>query len=88
MRHFCKLLSKLNLNDCKLDYEELLNPLDIVLVKDCEVVKISFLLLRLLGENVAVVSVSSLDFARSGKRKALFGTGVRFKLCHCVKMFN
>ena len=48
-------------------------------------VKIAFLLLGLLGENVAVISVSSLDFARSGKREALFGTGVRFKLWHFTK---
>ena len=45
-------------------------------------VEISLLLLGLLGENVAVISVSSLDFSRSGKRKALFGTGVGFKLWH------
>ena len=64
----------------KLFYTTLVN-----LVEDCEVVKIPFLLLGLLGENVAVVSVSSLDFARSGKRKALFGTGVGLKLCH---LFN
>jgi hypothetical protein len=29
-----------------------------------------------------VVSVLSLDLSRSGKRKALFGTGVGFELCH------
>ena len=46
-------------------------------------VEISLLLLGLLGENVAVISVLSLDFSRSGKREALFGTGVGFKLCHC-----
>ena len=45
-------------------------------------VEISLLLLGLLGENVAVISVSSLNFSRSGKREALFGTGIGFKLCH------
>ena len=45
-------------------------------------IKIPFLLLGLLGEDVAVVSVLPLDFARPGKRKALFGTGDGFKLCH------
>ena len=49
-------------------------------------VKIPFLLLCLLGENVAVISVSSLDLARSGKRKALFGTGVGLKLWHRLKI--
>ena len=46
-------------------------------------VEVSFALLGLLGEDVAVVSVLPLDFSRSGKREALFGTGVGFKLCHC-----
>ncbi len=65
------------LKDKKLFYTTLVN-----LVKDCEVVKIPFLLLGLLGENVAVISMSSLDFSRSGKRKALFCTGIGLKLCH------
>ena len=69
----------------ELENEKLLYTTLVDLVEDCEVVQIPFLLLGLLGENVAVVSVSSLDFARSGKRKALFGTGVGLKLCH---LFN
>ena len=60
----------------KLDYKKLFYPLHIILVDESEVIKIPFLLLGLLGENVAVISVLSLDFARSGKREALFGTGV------------
>ncbi len=56
------------------------------MVNECEVIKISFLLLGLLGENVAVISVFSLDFSRSGKRETLFGTGVGFKLCHFTKV--
>ena len=51
-----------------------------------EVIKISFFLLGLLCENVAVISVFSLDFSRSGKRKTLFGTGVGFLLCHLFKL--
>lgn len=51
-----------------------------------EVIKISFLLLGLLCENVAMISVFSLDFPRSGKRKTLFGTGVGFLLCHLFKL--
>ena len=44
---------------------------DIHAVYDCYVVKVAFLLFGLLGENVAVISVSSLDLSRSGERKAL-----------------
>ena len=47
-------------------------------------IKIPFLLLGLLGEDVAVVSVLPLDFARPGKRETLFSTGVRFYLWHFV----
>ena len=45
-------------------------------------VEIPLLLLGLLRENVAVISVLSLDLSRSGKRETLFGTGVGLKLCH------
>lgn len=69
----------------KLEDEKFFNPLDIILVDKGEVVKIPFLLLGLLGENVAVISVFSLDFSRSGKREALFCTGVGLKLCHLFK---
>jgi len=47
-------------------------------------VQVTLALLGFLGEDVAVVSMLPLDFSRSGKREALFGTGDRFKLCHCV----
>jgi len=46
-------------------------------------VEISLLFLGLLREDVAVISMLPLDFSRSGKREALFGTGVGFELCHC-----
>lgn len=46
-------------------------------------VEVPFLLLGLLREDVAVISMLPLDLARTGKRKALFGTGVGLKLCHC-----
>jgi len=51
-------------------------------------IEISLALLGLLGEDVAVVSMLPLDFARSGKRETLFGTGVGFKLCHCFVNLN
>ena len=55
------------------------------LLDESEVVEIPLLLFGLLREDVAVISVLPLDLSRSGKREALFGTGVGFKLCHCVK---
>ena len=63
-----------NLQDQKLFYS-----LHVILVEDSEVIKISLTLLGLLGEDVAVVSVLPLDFSRSGKREALFGTGAGLK---------
>ena len=72
-----------NLQDQKLFYS-----LHVILVEDSEVIKISLTLLGLLGEDVAVVSVLPLDFSRSGKREALFGTGVGLKLCHCFNKLN
>ena len=44
--------------------------------------QISLLLFGLFGENVALVSVFSLDFSRSGKRETLFRTGVGLHLWH------
>ena len=48
-------------------------------------IQVAFLFLGLLGEDVAVISVLPLDLSRSGKRKALFGTGVGFQFSHCFK---
>lgn len=45
-------------------------------------IKVSLTFFGLLGEDVAMISVFPLNFSRSGKREALFGTGVGFKLCH------
>ena len=73
-----------------LENQQFLYPLLVGLGQDGEVVEIPLLLLGLLRENVAVVSVLSLDFSRSGKREALFGTGVGLKLCHFyfIKLLN
>ena len=38
---------------------------------DGDVAEVPFLLVGLLGENVAVISVSSLDFTGSGERETL-----------------
>ena len=55
------------------------------LLEESEVVEIPLALFGLLGEDVAVVSMLPLDFSRSGKREALFGTGDGLKLCNCFK---
>lgn len=68
----------------ELHYKKFFDSLLIYSVNECKMVEIPLLLLGLLGENVAVISVFSLDFSRSGKRETLFGTGVGFKLCHCT----
>lgn len=56
------------------------------LVNEIHVVKVAFLLLRLLRENVTMESVMSLDFTRSSKRKTLFRTGISLYFWHflCV----
>ena len=63
--------------------KELLYTAFVHLREDGEMVEVPFLLLGLLREDVAVVSVLPLDLSRSGKREALFGTGVGLKFCHC-----
>ena len=60
-----------------------MNPVEISLLDEGEVVKVSLAFLGFLGEDVAVVSMLPLDLSRSGKRETLFGTGVGLKLCHC-----
>ena len=47
--------------------------------------KVSFLLFRLLRQDVTVKSVLSLDFTRSGKSESFFSTGVSLDLWHLVK---
>ena len=46
--------------------------------------EVTFLLLRLLRENVAVESVLSLDLTRSGEGKTLLCTGISLYLRHFV----
>ena len=70
--------------ECGLEDQHFFDPLHIDVVDDGEMVEVSLLLLGLLREDVAVVSVLPLDLSRSGKREALFGTGVGFELCHLL----
>ena len=42
--------------------------------------KVTLLLFRFLSQNVTLERVFAFQFTRSGKREALFGTGVGLKL--------
>ena len=42
----------------------------------------TFLFLRLLSQDVALVSMFSLDLPRSGKGEPFFGTGISFNFWH------
>ena len=70
------LRSKFNLKYCcnclKLHTEKCLDSLLVYIGYETDVSQISLLLLGLLCENVALVSMLSLNFSRSGKRKTLF----------------
>lgn len=52
------------------------------LVDDVELHEVVLLLTRLLGQNVAVESMLSLQLTRSGKSKSLFGTGISLYFWH------
>ena len=63
--------------------KELLYTTLIHLVEDGEMVEIPLLLLGLLRENVAVVSVTSLNLTCTGERESLLRTGVCLYFWHC-----
>ena len=56
----------------KLHTQQSFDSLLVYVSYECNVSQISLLLLGLLCENVALVSMLSLNFSRSGKRKTLF----------------
>ena len=70
------LRSKFNLKYCcnclKLHTQQSFDSLLVYTCNEADVSQISLLLLGLLCENVALESVLSLNFSRSGKRKTLF----------------
>ena len=70
------LRSKFNLKYCcnclKLHTQQSFDSLLVYTCNEADVSQISLLLLGLLCENVAFVSMLSLNFSRSGKRKTLF----------------
>jgi len=56
----------------KLHTQQSFDSLLVYVSYECNVSQISLLLLGLLCENVALVSMLSLNFSRSGKRETLF----------------
>ena len=71
-----RLRSKFNLNNTcnllELHTQQSFDSLLVYIGNECNVSQISLLLLGLLCENVALESVLSLNFSRSGKRETLF----------------
>ncbi len=54
----------------------------VVAAHKSRMVEVALLCRFLLGEDVTVVSVLSLDFAGTGEREAFFGSGLSFHLRH------
>lgn len=50
------------------------------------IIQIAFLLRRLFGEDMAMVSVFPLDFSGAGEVEALLGSGICFHLWHFDKL--
>ena len=55
------------------------------MIDKCNMRQITLLLFRFLGQNVTLERVFAFQFTCSGKRKALFGTGISFYFWHFVK---
>ena len=53
-----------------------------VVFDNSAVSQVAFSLFGLFGENVAMVSVMSLDFAGAGESESLLGSGLRFNFRH------
>ena len=70
------------------EVEELAHLLDVGRSHQAGVVEISLALFRLLGKDVAVVSVFPFDLAGAGERKTLFRSGIRLYFRHFVKEFS
>ena len=67
--------------------QQVTNLLHVASVNDCVVNQITLLLLCFLCENVAVVSVMSLDLTCTGETESLLCTGVCLYFWHCFKIF-
>ncbi len=63
--------------------QQVTHLLHVGLVHDAVALEVTLLLLGLLGENVAVVSVMSLNLTRTGECESLLCTGVCLYFWHC-----
>ena len=52
------------------------------MIDKCNMRQVTLLLFRFLGQNVTLERVFAFQFTCSGKRKALFGTGIRLYFWH------
>ena len=64
--------------------EKVAHLLQVVGHHDGVVNQVTFLLLRLLRQDVTVISMMSFHFTRSGKNESFFGTGISFLFWHFV----
>ena len=82
MKRFCCDASCKNLAEA----EEFAYLAYVAAVNDGCVVEVALLLLRLLGQDVTVVSVVSFDLTRSSENETLLGTGISLNFWHflCV----
>ena len=55
------------------------------MIDKCNMRQVTLLLFRFFGQNVTLERVFAFQFTCSGKRKALFGTGISFYFWHFVK---
>ena len=60
---------------------------DVVAIQDSAVAQVALLLLGLLGQDVALESVTTLDLTCSGKGEPFFGTGISFNFRHFLVCF-
>ncbi len=68
--------------------KQVANLFEVGTVYNCLMHQITLLLLGLLSENVAVVSVMSLDLTSSGEAESLLRTGVCFNFWHFFCLFD
>ena len=64
--------------------EEFANLLHVRAVNEGHMVKVALLLLGLLGQDVTVISVVTLDLTCSGECETLLGTGISLYFSHLV----
>ena len=70
---------------CLLEGEQFANSLDVGTFYQSCVVEVALALLRLFGQDVAVVGMLSFDFACSSKGETLLAGGIGLNLWHCCE---